>query len=463
MTSTPHASRRRSPTLLAEFLRWFIGLRWLAAAVAILAASLDWRLFHAYPHGGAKVAVGVGMLVYNAALWAILRHRPTGRVTSGETRPPTRRARFSGRVFLLTLAWLQIILDMIALALLALWTGGTQSPLLGLFALHMVFASLLLPRPMAYASAGMAMIIVFETLSLAHQYPTHNADRLLLLGWAATLCCTVFVGSQIARSLRRERRRLVRQTRKLLAVDTQLRRQQRAMAQHEKMVALGQMAAGVAHEIANPLASIDSLLQLMQRKPEKLKPESIQTLHEQTDRIARIVRELTTFARPADSAEQQTLPINDVVTEALGMLAFDPRMKATRLQKSFAPDTGVVPMLPQAIQQVLVNLLRNALDATERTPQPTLTLRTARHDGWVVIEIADNGPGITPKNLKHLFEPVFTTKPVGKGTGLGLSISYSLIARHGGSISVTSKPGEGATFRIKLPAEATPLPVPVTH
>jgi signal transduction histidine kinase len=448
-TRKPH----RNPTLLAEFLRWFIRLRWLAASVTLLAAALDWQFVRAYSHGGAKVAVGAGVLLYNAALWALLRNRHVHR-----------RHRRRNRGFLLGLAWVQIILDMIALALLALWTGGTESPLLGLFALHMVFAALLLPRPMAYASAGMAMIIVFETLSLAHQYPTSNSDRLLLLGWAATLVCTVFVASQIARSLRRERRRLLRQTRKLLAMDATLRRQQRAMAQHEKMVALGQMAAGVAHEIANPLASIDSLLQLMQRKPEKLKPQSLETLREQTDRIARIVRELTTFARPSDSAEQQTIAVNEVVTEALAMLAFDPRMKAVRLQQSFAPNTGVIPMLPQAIQQVLVNLLRNALDATERTQNPTLNIRTARNDdGWVTIEIADNGPGISTKNLKHLFEPFFTTKPVGKGTGLGLSISYSLIARHGGSITATSKPGEGATFRIKLPATTAVTPVVVLH
>jgi len=265
------------------------------------------------------------------------------------------------------------------------------------------------------------------------------------------------VGSQISRSLRRQRRRLIRQKRELVEMDRTLRRQERSMAQHEKMVALGQMAAGVAHEIANPLASIDSLLQLMLRKPERLKPQSIETLREQTDRIARIVRELTTFARPASAdAELQTVPINEVVGEALAMLAFDPRMKQVRVQRSFADDTGAARMLPQAILQVLVNLLRNALDATERTPDSAIFLRTARQEeGWILIEIADNGPGITPKNLKHLFEPFFTTKPVGKGTGLGLSISYSLIARHGGSISATSKPGEGATFRIKLPATTT--------
>jgi signal transduction histidine kinase len=435
---------RNPTTLLAEFLRWFIRLRWLAASVTVLAAALDWQFVHAYSHGGSKVAVGAGVMLYNAALWLILRYRST------------RRHR-RNRSFLLGLAWIQIILDMIALALLALWTGGTQSPLLGLFALHMVFAALLLPQLMAYGSAGMGMIIVFETFSFAHQWPADNSGRLMLLGWAVTLICTVFVASQIARSLRRERRRLLRQTRKLMAMDARLRRQQRAMAQHEKMVALGQMAAGVAHEIANPLASIDSLLQLMLRKPERLKPQSIETLREQTDRIARIVRELTTFARPASAdAELQTVPINEVVGEALAMLAFDPRMKQVRVQRSFADDTGAARMLPQAIQQVLVNLLRNALDATERTPDPAIFLRTARQEeGWIVIEIADNGPGITPKNLKHLFEPFFTTKPVGKGTGLGLSISYSLIARHGGSISATSKPGEGATFRIKIPATTT--------
>jgi signal transduction histidine kinase len=231
------------------------------------------------------------------------------------------------------------------------------------------------------------------------------------------------------------------------------------MAQHEKMVALGQMAAGVAHEIANPLASIDSLLQLMRRKPERMTPESIETLRGQAERIARIVRELTTFARPAD-VEQQTLAVNDVVREAVEMASFDGRMKAVRLEQSFAPDAGAAPLLPHAIQQVLLNLLRNALDATECADDPLVRVRTARDgDGWVLIEVADNGCGIDTKDMKRVFEPFFTTKPVGKGTGLGLSISYSLVGRHGGSISVTSRPGEGAAFRIRLPATQTPADV----
>jgi signal transduction histidine kinase len=111
-------------------------------------------------------------------------------------------------------------------------------------------------------------------------------------------------------------------------------------------------------------------------------------------------------------------------------------------------------MEPQAIQQVLVNLLRNALDAMEDAAEPLLSVRTAREEESVLIEVVDNGQGIEQKHLKRLFEPFFTTKPVGKGTGLGLSISYSLIERHGGSITVVSQPGEGAAFRVKLPAAA---------
>jgi signal transduction histidine kinase len=436
---------RRGATLLAEFLRWFIGLRWLAGAAVVAASAVDWAWLRWYDHAPARLAVGIAILAYNAALYAALR-----RATADQGKHP--------RV-LLGLAWVQFALDVVALALLALWTGGAHSPLLGLFVLHMVFAAMLLPRAMAYAGAALTTAVMLATLALAGTLPTRPDDRLVLLGWAGTLLCTVFVGSHIARSMRRQRRRLVRQTRELLAVQGTLRRQQRSMAQHEKMVALGQMAAGVAHEIANPLASIDSLLQLMRRKPERLTVESIDTLRGQAERIARIVRELTTFSRPAD-LERRTLAVNDVVREAVEMASFDGRMKAVRLEQSFAPDAGAAPVLPQAIQQVLLNLLRNALDATEAVDDPLVRVRTARDgDGWVVIEVADNGCGIDAKDMKRVFEPFFTTKPVGKGTGLGLSISYSLINRHGGSISVASPPGDGATFRIRLPAAQTPADV----
>jgi C4-dicarboxylate-specific signal transduction histidine kinase len=108
--------------------------------------------------------------------------------------------------------------------------------------------------------------------------------------------------------------------------------------------------------------------------------------------------------------------------------------------------------MPHAMQQVLVNLIVNALDALAETKEPKLVVRTSRNERWCVIELSDNGHGIQPQHLGRVFEPFFTTKPVGQGTGLGLSISYNLIKRHDGRCEVRSEPGRGTTFDIYLPA-----------
>jgi C4-dicarboxylate-specific signal transduction histidine kinase len=160
------------------------------------------------------------------------------------------------------------------------------------------------------------------------------------------------------------------------------------------------------------------------------------------------------FAHPAES-QWQTVSLNEVVEQALGMVRFDTRMKKVKLDADLSPEAGSLRLLPQALQQVLVNLLRNALDAMSDTLEPRLAVRTFRHSGWAIIEVADNGSGIKAEHMDRLFEPFFTTKPVGKGTGLGLSISYRLIEQQGGYIDVKSKPGDGAAFRVHLPA-ATP-------
>ena len=109
-------------------------------------------------------------------------------------------------------------------------------------------------------------------------------------------------------------------------------------------------------------------------------------------------------------------------------------------------------MLPEAVQQVIINLVVNAVDAMEQSAQPRLGVRTFRSGDWCAIEISDNGHGIPEEHRKRLFEPFFTTKPVGKGTGLGLSITYSLVQAHGGELDVDSVSGEGSRFTVRLPA-----------
>jgi C4-dicarboxylate-specific signal transduction histidine kinase len=292
--------------------------------------------------------------------------------------------------------------------------------------------------------------MVFVTVGSSHRWPLEQPDKLVLLGWAITLALTVYLTNRITRGLRCQRRRLLRQNRRIRAMSRDLRRHQQAMIQHEKMVAMGQMAAGVTHEIANPLAAIDSVLQLVQRRPERMKPETVATLREQVARIHQIIQQMKTFAHPAEQ-DRQTLGLNDVVEQALHMVRFDERLKRVTVDRRLAADAGDVPMLPRALQQVMVNLVANALDAMADTPDPRLTITTARHNGWATVEVSDNGHGIAPEHVEHLFEPFFTTKPIGKGTGLGLSISYSLIRKQGGSISARSEPGVETAFVVRLP------------
>jgi signal transduction histidine kinase len=430
----------RSPSrqLLLVQLCWFIRLRWIVALAVVVGAILDWQWWGWFESSPAMALVGLGILAYNALLWWILARRPDERRSRG---------------LLLLMSWVQISLDVACLTVLTLWTGATRSPLTGLFVLHMVFASLLLPRAMAYGGALLAMGMLVAGMAFAGHWPSDTQRWLQGIGWAAALLLTVYVGNNLSRSLRRQWRRLTRQNRRIRAMTRTLRRHQEAMVQQEKMVALGQMAAGVAHEIANPLANLDSVLQLMLRKPERLRVDTVRTLREQVERIGQIVQQMTSFAHPAESAWQMAR-LNDVVEQALKVLELDPRLRRVSVDYRPSPDVGRVRMLPQAMQQVVINLIMNALDAMAQTPQPRLTVLTRPSEEGCLIEITDNGHGIAPEHMSRVFEPFFTTKPVGKGTGLGLSISYSLIRRHGGEIQVRSTVGKATTFTILLPSPA---------
>ena len=419
--------------MLRRQLKWFITLRWLAAGVTILGATLERRIGWFGEIGMPLLVVGCVMLMYNAMLAVVL---PRVRV----------------RRVLLALALWQILMDLVVLTALVMWTGGMHSPLVAFFVFHMVFASLLLSESLALTTAMTACVLVACGLAISRQFPHSRGDLLSGAGLLLTFILTVILTNRITRDLRAHRRRLLRQNRRVKAMTDQLRRQQQALVQHEKMIAMGQMAAGVTHEITNPLASIDSVLQLAQRHPERVKPQTLQTLRDQVQRINQIIRQMKTFAHPTEM-EAQTQPLNAVVEQSLEMIRFDRRMKNVEIRREYDPNAGSIVLWPQAVEQVLVNLVINALDAMADSPSRVLSVRTRRREGWCVIEISDTGHGIDPQHMPRLFEPFFTTKPVGQGTGLGLSISYSLMQKQGGSISVRSQPGRGATFILRLPAD----------
>lgn len=263
-----------------------------------------------------------------------------------------------------------------------------------------------------------------------------------------------------------------------------LKRIHEQMLQQEKMASIGQLAAGVAHEINNPAGFIGSNLHSLQKYVKKLEdgisvieetlvaadnPELLDQLKkikrqykfdfiledlsdliteskDGIDRIALIVRNLKSFSRAEDDTLKPT-DLEECLESSLNIAWNEIKYKA-KVDKHYA-SLPLISCLPQQLSQVFVNLLVNAAQAIE--DQGIITLTTRREETWAVVEIADNGSGIPPENLERIFEAFYTTKEVGKGTGLGLSICHDILQKHQGTISVASTVGEGTCFTIKLP------------
>ncbi len=230
---------------------------------------------------------------------------------------------------------------------------------------------------------------------------------------------------------------------------TEMKKLQRQVDQSEKLAVIGQLAAGIAHEIGNPLTSISSLVQILQRKTgEDFTREKLSVIRENIDRISKIVRELVDFSKPPGH-DKTSININDVIKTATGIVKYDKRVKKvsfiTELDHSLPP----LYVVPDQLLQVFVNILLNALDATGGEGE--ITVKSYMENEKVNIEFIDNGCGIEKKDIDKIFDPFFTTKDVGKGTGLGLAVSYGIIKKERGEIVVRSIIGKGSNFKIILP------------
>lgn len=225
------------------------------------------------------------------------------------------------------------------------------------------------------------------------------------------------------------------------------------MRQSDRLATLGQLAAGVAHEIGNPLTSISSLVQLLERRAQNDDQISkLGRIKSNIERITKIVHELVDFTRP-QATDVQAVQINDVVQNAVGLMSYDNRSQKINIELDLAPALPRIKASPDKLHQVIVNLLVNAFDALKEGGDK-IQITTSVNSASVAIEVKDNGGGMQPEVLDKIFEPFFTTKDVGKGTGLGLSVSHGIINSMNGSLSVRSAPGDGATFRIEIPKES---------
>jgi len=235
--------------------------------------------------------------------------------------------------------------------------------------------------------------------------------------------------------------------------DKQLRqRAQEEIIRHERLAMVGQLAAGVAHEINNPMGGILMFSHLLLRKapPEGIMRENLERIEKDAKRCKDIVQGLLDFAREREP-KIETFQINEVLKQAINLFENQPLFDNIEVVKQYQSDLPVISADPAQIQQVFVNIIKNAADAMNGKGMLMLNTRSSETSNDVEISFTDTGSGMSPDQLSHVFEPFFTTKEVGHGTGLGLSISYGIIQRHGGTIKVFSKVGEGSTFIVKLP------------
>lgn len=223
---------------------------------------------------------------------------------------------------------------------------------------------------------------------------------------------------------------------------------QRQLIQSEKLASLGQLAAGVAHEINNPLANISlSAQMLLQDVKDKKIRQRLLKIEDNVDRATRTVKNLLDFSRTPEFHPSYA-DINGLLAKTLDILKHETkRMEVVKKLDEELPD---VLADPRQLQQVFINIITNACQAMPNGGR--LTLRTGQIGDTVEIEISDTGEGIPPENLTRVFDPFFTTRKAGKGTGLGLSISYRIVERHGGHIDIKSETGKGTAFTIRLPA-----------
>ncbi len=230
---------------------------------------------------------------------------------------------------------------------------------------------------------------------------------------------------------------------------TETKELQSQLVHQEKMVGVGMLAAGIAHEIGNPLTSLSSLVQIMRRRAsDNSIYEKLDLMSEHIEKISKIVRELVDFSRPP-SYQWKYSQVNDTVRAAVGLMKYDRRGKNVKLFMDLDARLPMIKIIEDQLLQVFLNIILNAFDAMEKGGE--LHIKSCQDNEQIKITLEDTGEGIPESNLDKIFDPFFTTKEVGKGTGLGLSVSYGVVKNLGGEISVRSELQKGTLFTVSLP------------
>jgi len=239
--------------------------------------------------------------------------------------------------------------------------------------------------------------------------------------------------------------------RRLEMKSEELRKTQEQLVQAGKLASTGQLAAGVAHELNNPLTTVSGYAQLLLKRLNKKDPnfKKIEAMAEEAQRCKVIIENLLDFSRQAGRRNYQTLNINTPLKNTLSLVEEQMRLQNVRIIRNLSSHLPRIKAHPRQLEQVFMNIVSNALDSMPNGGE--LRTVTRKIDNGVEVAFIDNGCGIKSEDLDKVFNPFFTTKRPGRGVGLGLSVSYGIIREHGGEIGVESEEEKGSTFTIRLP------------
>jgi signal transduction histidine kinase len=422
---------------LVEQVAWFNRLR-LGAVVGMLGFTLAGQVLGLLPRPMPLYLLAAITVALNLSYRWWLETRP-------ELRFPALRRHVD----------LQIGLDLLVLSALLHFSGGVANPFVLFFLFHTLLAAQLHSVRAGLCVAGVSLVMV-AGLGLLERggilVPARTGLQLmdlekmrgldLLVWWLAfglTLGFSVYFLAMVLRQVRSR--------------DRELQRLNEQLGQSEKLASIGTLAAGVAHEINNPVGVIRNKAQILryriqdEEEREALLAE-LDTIEKHTKRVAAITEGLLTFSKETPFA-LQPIDLNALVREGLELVRVPFQDAEVILEEDLAPAPVMVHGSANHLLQVLVNILINARDASR--PGDRVVIGTREADGQACVSVRDQGVGIQDADRSKIFDPFFTTKDVDRGTGLGLAISHGIVEKHQGRIAVKSQPGGGSTFEVLLP------------
>jgi two-component system, NtrC family, sensor kinase len=369
-----------------------------------------------------------------------------------------------GRIFLGKYPLYISLMEALFIGLLCAWHGGPESPFRYYYLLSLICCAIRHSSRVTFATYALhaaSFTVLYLTVPTNDFRPLDLALTLIMLGWvtwASDALATLLkhVGEHLERlNLALQEQQALLEAR-ISARTRELQEAQAKLLHQEKMAAFGLLAAGIAHEVGNPLTSISAIVQMLQRRDSDTYTQGkLGLVSDQLLRIRGTLRELVNFSRPAN-LERTRVALPEIIHEALNIAKYYQRTKGRVLEPSIAENLPTLYGVRDQLVQVFLNLILNAIDATDKGGRIELTAQSRA--GWIETCIRDNGRGIDSIDAAKIFQPYFTTKK--NGTGLGLFVTQQLVLDHGGVISFQSTSGSGTEFRVRLPLPVEALPPP---